>query len=167
MKRKIKINKVYYLWFWYYSPLRFLLWKTDSHFCQFLSNFFKYSTLNFPSSYLYNIFAIYFPSNSLLLKFLSSILYNFSCYLTSVLSLSSNSTITSFVFSKSFFLSQISYSTVNLFYYTKYFTIYILLLFKIFYFLFLNFFHFYWVCFLYFLSSNLLFILYYLTDIYY
>ena len=47
--------------------------ETDFHFCQFLSNFFRYSFSNFPSSYLYNIFAVYFSSNSPLLKSLSSI----------------------------------------------------------------------------------------------
>ena len=51
------------------SPLQgFSSRETDFHFHQFLSNFLKYSSSNFPSSHLYNIFAINFPSNSPLLK---------------------------------------------------------------------------------------------------
>ena len=89
--------------------------------------------LNFLSFYLYNIFDIYFSSNTLLLKSLSSIISNFSCHLTSAFILPSNSATTSFVFPKSFFLSHISCSTINLFYYTKYLTIsFIFPLFKIF-----------------------------------
>ena len=65
---------------------------------------------------------MYFSSNSSLSKYLSSVISNFSCFLTSVFSLPLNSVTTSFVFSKSSFLSQLSYSTVNSFYLTKYFT---------------------------------------------
>ena len=97
--------------------------ETDFHFCQFLSNFLKYSSSNFPSSYLHNIFTIYFSGNSSFLKSLSFTVFNFSCLLTSVFNLSSNSTTISFVFSKSFSLFHISYSAINLFYHTKYFTI--------------------------------------------
>ena len=107
--------------------------ETDFHFHQFLSNFFKYSFSNFPSSYLYNIFAVYFPDNSPLLKSLSSILSNLSCCLTSAFILSSNSVPTFLVFSKSSFLSQLLCFAVNLFYCTKYFTTpLIFLLFNIF-----------------------------------
>ena len=89
---------------------------------QFLFNFFKYSFSNLPSSYPYNIFAIYFPGNSFLLKFFSSTIFSFSCLLTFTLILPLNSTTNSFVFSKSSSFFQLSYSTVNLFHYTKYFT---------------------------------------------
>ena len=79
--------------------------ETDFYFCQFLSNFLRYFSLNFPSSYLCNIFAIYFSSNSLLLKSFSFTLSNFSYYLTSIFILFSNSTTISFAFSKFFSLS--------------------------------------------------------------
>jgi len=97
--------------------------ETDFHFCQFLSNFLKYSSLNFPSSYLYNIFTRYFSDNSFFLKFLYFTVFNFSCLLTSAYNLSSNFATTFFVFSKSFSLFYISCSAINLFYCTKYFTI--------------------------------------------
>ena len=89
---------------------------------KFLSNFFKYSFLNFPSSYTYNIFTVYFSNNFLLLKFLSSAISNFSCYLTSIFNLLSNSATIFFTFSNSSSFSHESYSTVSLFYHTKYFT---------------------------------------------
>jgi len=41
--------------------------ETDFHFRQFLSNFLRYSFSNFPLFYPYNIFAVYFPGNSLFL----------------------------------------------------------------------------------------------------
>ena len=73
------------------SPLQgFSSRETDFYFCQFLSNFFKYLSSNFLSSYLYNIFVIYFLSNSSLLKSLSSTIFNFSFLLTFILSLLSN-----------------------------------------------------------------------------
>ena len=73
---------------------------------KFLFSFLKYSSLNFPLSYSYNIFIIYFPSNSLLLKSLFSFISNFSCT---------------------------SYTAINPFYYTKYFTTsFICLLFNLF-----------------------------------
>jgi len=73
---------------------------------KFLSNFLKYSSLNFLSFYSYNIFIIYFSSNSPLLKSLFSFISNFSC---------------------------ISCTVINLFYYTKYFTTsFIFLLFNLF-----------------------------------
>ena len=51
------------------SPLQgFSSRETNFHFCQFLSNFLRYSSSNFPSSHLYNIFAINFPGDSPLLK---------------------------------------------------------------------------------------------------
>ena len=74
------------------SPLQgFSSRETDFHFCQFLSNFLKYSFSNFPLSYLYNIFAINFPGNFPLLKSFSSAISNFFCLLTSVFILPSNS----------------------------------------------------------------------------
>ena len=88
---------------------------------------------NFPSSYSYNIFAVYFSGNSFFLKSLSFIISNFSCLLTSILIFSLNSTIASFAFSKSSYFSQLSYSVVNLFHCTKYLTTYLtFLLFNIF-----------------------------------
>jgi len=79
----------------------FFFRETDFYFCQFLSNFLKYSFSNIPSSHPYNIFIVYFPGNSPLLKSYSSTKSNFSSLLTSVLILLSNSAITSFVFFKS------------------------------------------------------------------
>ena len=91
-------------------------------FCQFLFNFLKYLFLNFPLSHLYNIFAIYFPGSFSLLKFFSSIQSILFCLLTSVFTLFSNFFTNSFTFSKSSSFSQLSCSTINPFYYTKYFT---------------------------------------------
>ena len=115
-------------------PLQdFFSGKTDFHFHQFLSNFFRYLFLNFPSSYLYNIFVMYFSSNSFFLKSLSSTISNFFYFLTSIFSFPLNSTTTFFAFSKSFSFFQKLYSVINLFYYTKYFTTPLtFLLFKIF-----------------------------------
>ena len=76
---------------------------------------------------------MYFPGNSPLLKFFFSILSNFPCCLTSVLILSSNFTTASLAFSKSLSFFQVSFSAVNLFHCTRYFTTpLIFLLFKIF-----------------------------------
>ena len=108
--------------------------ETDFHFCQFLFNFFRYLSSNFLLFYPYNIFAIYFSNNFLLLKSLFSILSNYSCLLTSVFTLLSNSAITSFIFSKSFSLFQLLCFTINSFYHTRYFTTsLIFLLFNIFF----------------------------------
>ena len=112
--------------------------ETDFHFCQFFSNFFKYSSSNFLSSYLYNNFAIYFSGNSILLNsstlgfiftfYLSSIS---SCLLTSTLLL--NSSTNSFAFPKSPSFFHVLLSAINLFHHTKYLSIpCIFLLFSIF-----------------------------------
>ena len=107
--------------------------ETDFHFHQFLSNFLKYSSSNFPSSHLYNIFTVNFPSNSPLLKSFSSAISSFSCLLTSAFILPLNSSNISLAFPKSFFLFQILYSAVNPFHHTKYLsTPLIFLLFNIF-----------------------------------
>ena len=107
--------------------------ETNFYFCQFLSNFLKYSSSNFPSSYLYSIFAINFSGNSSLLKSFSSAISSFSCLLTFVFILPLNSSNTSLVFPKSFSLFQVSCSAVNLFHCTKYLsTLLIFLLFNIF-----------------------------------
>ena len=107
--------------------------ETDFYFCQFLVNFLKYSSSNFPSSHPYNIFAINFPSKSYLLKSLSSIRSNFSCLLTSAFILPSNSSNASFTFYKSSLFLHVSLSAINPFHCTKYFsTSLIFLLFKIF-----------------------------------
>jgi len=107
--------------------------ETNFHFYQFLSNFLKYSFSNFPLCYLYNIFSVYFSSNSSLLKSCSSTKSNFFYLLTSVLILLSNSAITFFAFSKFSPFSYMLFSTINSFYNTKHFiTSLIFLLFKIF-----------------------------------
>ena len=104
--------------------------ETDFYFHQFLSNFLKYSFSNFSLSYPYNIFTVYFPSNSPLLKSFSSIISNL---LTSALILPSNFSIASLVFSRSSFLFHVLCSTINPFYHTRYFSIsYTFLLFNIF-----------------------------------
>ena len=95
--------------------------ETDFYFYQFLSNFFKYFFLKFLLSHLYNIFTIYLSDNFPLLKSLFSANSNFSCCLTSIFILFSNSTTTSFAFSKSFSLFQVLCSVIN-FDHTKYFT---------------------------------------------
>jgi len=111
----------------------FFFSETDFDFCQFLFNFLRYSFLNFPSSHLYNIFAIYFYDNSPLLKSFSFTISNVSYCLTSALNLPSNSATVFCAFSKSLSLSQVSLSAVNPFQCTKYFTTsLIFLLFKIF-----------------------------------
>ena len=107
--------------------------ETDFHFHQFLSNFLKYSSSNLPSFYPYSIFAVNFPGNFPLLKFFSFAISNFSCLLTSVFILPSNSSTTSLAFPKSSFFSQISCSAINPFHCTKYLsTPLIFLLFNIF-----------------------------------
>ena len=107
--------------------------ETNFYFHQFLFNFLRYSFSIFPSSHSYNIFAIYFSSNSLLLKSFFSIISNFSCLLTSALILLSNSSTASLVFFRSSFLSHMLCSAINPFHYTKYFSIpYTFLLFNIF-----------------------------------
>ena len=114
--------------------------ETDFHFCQHLSNFFKYSSSNFLSSYPNNIFAIYFPGSSHLLNS-SAFGFNFTFHLssipsyllTSILILPSNLSTNSLVFFKYSSFSYISFSAVNPFQCTKYFSIpYIFLLFNIF-----------------------------------
>ena len=111
---------MYFILYSWQSPLQgFFSRKTDFHFHQFLSNFFKYSFSNLPLSYPYNIFVIYFPSNFPLLKSLSSTISNFFYLLISTFNLPSYSAITSFVFSKSFSLSQLSCSAINHFYLTN------------------------------------------------
>ena len=110
----------------------FIVLSPPFHLFQFLSNFLKYSFSNFPLFYLYNILAIYFPSNSPLLMFFSSARSSFSYLLTSIFILPLNSTTSSFVFSKSSSFSQLLWSTINLFHCTKYFmTLLTFCLFKI------------------------------------
>ena len=67
---------------------------------------------------------IYFLSKSPFLKFLSSIISNFSCCLTSTFNLLSNSAITSFVFSKSSFLSYILCFIINFFHLNQVFLLF-------------------------------------------
>ena len=108
--------------------------ETDFYSHQFLSNFFKYSSSNFLSSHLYNIFVIYFPGNSSLLKSFSSTISNFSYLLISTFILPLNSSNASLVFPKSSSFFYILCFTINLFYLTKYFSILLIfLLFKIFF----------------------------------
>jgi len=61
--------------------------ETDFHFYQFLSNFLRYSSLNFLLFYPYNIFTVYFSGNSPLLKSFSSTISNFSCNIHEILRL--------------------------------------------------------------------------------
>ena len=103
-------------------------------------NFFKYSFSNFLLFYLYNNFAIYLPGSSLLLNSSifgsNSIFYILSIpshHLTFVFILPSNSSTNFSIFSKFSFFFYISFSIVNFFYLTKYFSIpYIFILFNIF-----------------------------------
>jgi len=104
---------------------------------------------------IYIIFLLYiFSSNFSLLKSHSFTKSNFAYFLTFTLILLSNSAIISFIFSKSFSLFQVLYSTINFFYLTKYFIAsLIFLLFKIlFIFYFFNFIYLY-----YFTSSTFYF----------
>ena len=105
------------------SPLQgFSSRETDFHFCQFLSHFLRYSSSNFPSFYLYKIFAINFPNSFSLLMSLSFTISIFFCFLTSAFIFPSNSSSTSSAFPKSYFFSQVSCSAINLFYHTRYFS---------------------------------------------
>ena len=114
--------------------------ETDFHLCQFFSNFFKYSSLNFLSSQPYSNFAVYFPSNSLLLYssafgffFVLSPCSTFSYFFTSILNLPSNSSTNSLAFLRFSSLSHVLLSVVNPFHCTKYlFISRIFLLFSIF-----------------------------------
>ena len=90
------------------------------HLTQFFSNLFKYSFSNFLSSHLYNNFTVYLPSNSVLLKSFSSANSSLSCFLTSTFL--SNSSTNFFIFFRFSSLSQLSFSAVNPFYLTRYFT---------------------------------------------
>ena len=99
----------------------FLVLFSSFHFLQFLSNFLKYSFLNFLLFHPYNIFTIYFPSSSPLLKFLFSAISNFSYFLTFAFILPSNFPTNFFAFSKSSSFSQLSCSAENPFHCTKYF----------------------------------------------
>ena len=67
---------------------------------------------------------VHFPNNSPLLKSCSFTKSNFSYFLIFILSLSLNFTIVSFAFSKFSFLFHILFSTINLFYHTKYLAIF-------------------------------------------
>ena len=115
-------------------PLQgFFSGETVFYFHQFLSNFLKYFSSNFPSSHPYNIFAINFPGNSSLLKSFSSTISSFSYLLTSTFILLSNSFNVSLAFPKSFFFSYVLLFAINPFHCTKYFsTPLIFLLFNIF-----------------------------------
>ena len=94
--------------------------ETDFHFYQFLSNFLKYSSLNFLLFHLYNIFTVNLSGNSSLLKSFFSPVSNFSCLLTSAFSLPLNLSTNSFVFSRSSSFFYVSFSAINPFYHTKY-----------------------------------------------
>ena len=100
MRNEMKINKVYHVQLWHYLFFKVSsLKKLTSIFASFSSTHFKYILL----SHLYNIFAIYFPGNSSLLKSLSFAKSSFSYHLTFAFILSSNSIIASFTFYKSSF----------------------------------------------------------------
>ena len=91
------------------------------HRCQFSFNLFQYSCLYFFSPHLYNNFAIYFPSNSLLNTLLFS---SVSCHLASSSSSLpysfSNSSTRLLAFLRFSLLSQVSSSAVHPFHYTRY-----------------------------------------------
>ena len=107
--------------------------ETDFHFHQFLSNFLKYSSSNFPLSHPYNIFAVNFLGNFPLLKSLSSTISSFSCLLISTFILSSNSSSAFFACPRFSPFSHMSCSAINPFHLTKYFSVlFIFLLFSIF-----------------------------------
>ena len=76
---------------------------------------------------------MYFPGSSPLLKSLSSVIFIFSCLLTSIFILPSNSSNTSLTFPKSSLFYHISLSAINPFQHTRYLSIpLIFLLFNIF-----------------------------------
>ena len=86
---------------------------------QFLSSFAQYSSSYLLSVYPYNFLAVNLPGNSPLLNVSSSLF----CLLISSISLLysfSNFSITSFALSRFSFPSQVSDSTVNPFYHTRY-----------------------------------------------
>ena len=89
------------------------------HCLQFLSNLPQYSWSYCLSDYPYNIFTVNFPGNSPRLNVVSLC----SCHATSSMSLRysfSNSSITSFAFSKFSLLSQVLDSAINPFQRTRY-----------------------------------------------
>ena len=138
------------------------------HLFQFFSNFFRYSFLNFLSSYPYNILAVYFSGSSPLLKSFYSAISNFSCLLTSALILLSNSATNSFAFCKSFSFPTImlyckSLPSHQVLHHSSYFPF----IQNSFYLPFFNSFYFYWFYFFFFLFSYLVPISYYPADIYY
>ena len=111
-------------------PQGFSSGETDFYLCQFFSNFLKYSSSNFLSSQLYSNFAIYFPGSllflySFALRFPFTFLPTsiFSCHLTSTFNLPLNSSTNFLAFTKFSFFFHVSYSTINPFYYTKYFSV--------------------------------------------
>jgi len=130
----MKISKVHYFCSDITPFQGFSSGETDFHFCQFLSNFLRYSFSNFLLSYLYNILTIYFFGSSFFLKSLSSVISNFFCCLISTFILPLNLVTTSFAFPKSSSLFYVSCSAINPFHYTKYLTTsLIFLLFKTFF----------------------------------
>ena len=103
------------------SPLQgFSSGETDFYLCQFLSNFLRYSFSNLLSSHSYSNFAVYLPSNSLLLNSLSSTISILSCLLTSAFICPLNFFNAFFVFSKFSLFSHVFCSTVNPFHHTGY-----------------------------------------------
>ena len=97
--------------------------ETNFHFCQFLSNFLRYSLSNFLLLHPYNIFTVYFSSNSSYLKSHSSATFNLSYFVTFAFILFLKSATTSLVFPKSSFLPHVLCLAVNPFQHTKYFII--------------------------------------------
>ena len=108
-----------------FPPQGFFSRETDFHLRQFFSNFLRYSFPNFPLSQPYSNFAIYLLGSSICLSFfiLGFHFPTLSCLLTSVLIFSSNLSTVSLVFTKSFSFSHVSYSAINPFHYTRYFSV--------------------------------------------
>jgi len=102
-------------------------YKLCSILCQFLHNFFKYYFSKFLLFYLYNIFTVYFPSNSFLLNSCFLVTSNLSYLWTFIL-----------IFSRFFSYSHMLCFTMNSFHCTKYLVIslifYLFSIFLIFYF---------------------------------
>ena len=110
---------VFFSFFFIISIVLHFLALSSFYLFQFLSNLVQYSLSCFLSDYLSNFLAINLSGNSLLLKVSSSL----SCFLTfsmSLLYFFLNSSIAFFAFPRFSFSFQVSDSTINPFYHTRY-----------------------------------------------
>ena len=110
---------VFFSFFFIISIVLHFLALSSFYLFQFLSNLVQYSLSYFLSDHLNNFLAINLPGNSPLLNVTSSLSY-LLMFSISLLYSFSNSSITFFAFSRFSFLSQVSDSTVNPFYHTRY-----------------------------------------------